>query len=451
MIFLKNIASKWYILIALLCTAIVVFYAFPSLPKNLSEDEVDFARLAFHLQTQPYTPYTPLVTGHTTLYFYTLLASFKMFGVTTFALRLPIALFSVLNAGVLASLLFRVFSTSNAKNVTMVKWVSLLATLCVTLSHWYITFARFGFEAPMLLFFELISLYGLVRSLARKQVGWAIISGVFAGLAFHSYLPGRIFFIVPLLYCCKEALQCYRKKIDIKKGKNVLFGFLVSFLLVASPLIVYFVQNSDNPDIRVNQLSYVNNNSLTVQEKIEFAGENLRTITAMFFIRGDGNGRHNFPFKSALNPIMGILFVFGLVLSIYDLKKRKTLHPLLIFFVISLLPAQLTYPWENPNMLRTYTSLLTISYCSGLFMMWFSRNVQQRWIRIPQNVLVIALICLIGASTVYELRTYFVYQPIAFEGAFTSFEPLDAYIKRSIEENHDSQFNLIYENIFPTK
>src|SRR3990167_11528994 len=92
---MKKVAVE--ILILLLVSSFIIFFQFNQVPKKLSWDEVEFARLALSLKNQTYTPYSQLATGHSTLYFYILLASINIFGLTNFALRFPSALFGILN------------------------------------------------------------------------------------------------------------------------------------------------------------------------------------------------------------------------------------------------------------------------------------------------------------------------------------------------------------------
>jgi len=84
------------ILVGLLAS-VFIFYKFPNLPKYLAYDEVQFSQLALSLKNKPYIAYSPLATGHSTLYFYIILFSFNIFGITNFALRFPAAIFGVLS------------------------------------------------------------------------------------------------------------------------------------------------------------------------------------------------------------------------------------------------------------------------------------------------------------------------------------------------------------------
>src|SRR3990167_7085285 len=92
---MKKITIELFIL--LFISVFVIFFQFNQIPKKLSWDEVEFTRLALSLDGKSYTPYSELATGHSTLYFYIILASFKIFGLNNFALRFPSALFGVIN------------------------------------------------------------------------------------------------------------------------------------------------------------------------------------------------------------------------------------------------------------------------------------------------------------------------------------------------------------------
>ena len=103
---------------------------------------------------------------------------------------------------------------------------------------------------------------------------------------------------------------------------------------------------------------------MTVNEKISGLWHNISSTALMFNIKGDVNGRHNYPNKPALNPILGILFYF------WSNNINKNFNNLynklfLLYFLISIFPALMTYPWENPNMLRIYTVLPSVVYFVG--------------------------------------------------------------------------------------
>ena len=84
-------------IILLFLSIFIIFVNFPIVPKYLAFDEIEFTKLALSLNNKPYAPYSTLATGHSTLYFYIILLSLKIFGINVFALRLPAAIFGVLS------------------------------------------------------------------------------------------------------------------------------------------------------------------------------------------------------------------------------------------------------------------------------------------------------------------------------------------------------------------
>ena len=469
---MKNVIFQLIILIGL--SIFITFYQFNHVPKNLNFDEVEFTKLSLSLQRKPYVPYSELATGHSTLYFYVLLGSFKLFGINNFALRFPSALFGILNVIIIYLIFHIVFKTKNLitnnsliliKNnviarrsrsnpinigcpigngiATLTRLAGfarddkafILAFIFLSL-RWYFNFSRFAFEATFLLFLELCSLFFLLKvkchfgersdsrikhsrfwsssprcrpwrtlplagsfgEAGQSDVFFLLLSGLFAGLAFNSYTPGRIFFLVPLFY------------LFITKNKTKILPFLISFIILTMPLSFYLIRN---PDIRVNQQSFLTNNSVSITNKFSYLGQNIVKTALMFNVRGDVNGRHNYPLKSALNPLIGILFLVGLIVGIHQ-RQNKTNQLFLIYFIISLIPTLLTYPHENPHMLRTFTVIPSIVYFIVLGLQWLTKFIPNQYRKISIYIVFMLLIL----SAIYEIRTYFYYQNQVFKQAF---------------------------------
>ncbi len=388
-----------YLLILLTIASCLILFQFSSIPANLAYDEIHFAKIALSLDGQSLTPYSPLSSGHATPYFYLILASFKLFGITTTALRIPSALFGIL-ATIPAFLIFsEVFKKKN---------YAFLATLLFISSRWYFNFARFSFEATFLIFLELMSIYLLLRFLKEKRSEFLIFCALFAGIAFQSYYPGRIFFLIPLVM-----LLFTRKVRDIILYSGV-------FLLVASPLLLYY---SGHPDIRVSELSVFSAKDLSTSDRIGQIAQNVKGELLMFHVVGDGNGRHNYPYKPAVNPIIGVFFLIGLGVLIQNLRKREY-QLFLLYFDISLLPTLLTYSWENPNMLRTVTALFPLIYFAVIGLQFLSD-------RFGKRVYYIGVLLLLLGS-VYDVRTYFAYQSRVFRNAFEISCPLQKVVSYEI-------------------
>lgn len=403
------------IIILALISAILIFYRFADIPKYLTFDEVEFTKLALSLNNKPYVSYSQLATGHSTLYFYILLVSLKTFGINTFALRLPAAIFGILSVIIFYLIMKKVFKQWN--NEAMKQWFPFFLTLILLSSRWFLNFARFSFEATFLLFLELISIYFLIlfwQGKRNKNI-FLLFSGFFAGLAFLSYTPGRIFFLLPM------GFLLFKKQFNNETMKQLLY-FLIPFIIIITPLTSYLLTNKDT---RIDQQFFLKNNEMTINEKVNGLWSNISSTALMFNIKGDVNGRHNYPLKPALNPILGVLFIIGLAISIKNWKKPYNLFAI-SYLLLSIFPALMTYPWENPNMLRTYTSLPAIVYFVGLAILFFI-NLINKTIKMKTTKYLIlnTLYLILIFSCFYELRTYFEYQSKVFESSFEIKQPLN--------------------------
>ncbi len=417
----KIIYKIFPIILLLIASSFLIFYKYNEIPKGLTHDENELARVAFSLENKPYTPFTPVADGHGTPYFYSLLLSFKIFGVNQFALRLPSRIFGILNIVFFYLILQLVSKNNDKKNLTV--HYSLITSLLLLNSRWFLHFSRVAFEVPFLLLMEQISIYFILVSFkttryslsarhARQYAGVAgwltttLLSGIFAGIAFNSYQPGRIFFLIPLFLL-------FVKKVN----KKQIFYYLIAFIISIIPISTYLLINPNN-DIRINQQFFLKNSSLSSLKKAEFLGANILNTSLMFISKGDMHGVHNYTGKPALNPIFFIFFFAGLVIALKNYKKIENLL-FLSYFAISLAPTIFTYPWENPNMLRTYTALPAIIYFAGLSILTITNYFQKIFFnKYLKYLLLITCYLLLIVSTLYELRTYFIYQPLVFKQAY---------------------------------
>ncbi|MFN4212739.1 MAG: glycosyltransferase family 39 protein [Microgenomates group bacterium] len=414
----NNLAKTFPIIFLISLSAFLIFYKFNQIPKNLSFDEVEFSKLALSLDGKPYIPYSRQATGHSTLYFYLLLFSFKIFGINNFALRFPSALFGVLNILIFYSILEKIFN--NSQNFLISKFLNFSSLLSLVLlsSHWYLNFTRFAFETTFLLFLELVSIYFLILFWQRKhsQNLFLSISGFFAGAAFNSYTPGRLFFFLPLVSVLFYPSQPLKK----------FFLFLIPLFITILPLSTYLITHKD---IRIEQQFFWKNSQLSLNNKINYTWQNIKSTALMFHFKGDVNGRHNYPGKPALNPILGVLFTAGLILTILNWKNPFNLFAI-GYFLFSIFPTILTYPWENPNMLRTYTALPSVVFFIANAIISIDKTIN-RIIknRFYKQLMLYAFFLLLIFSCFYELRTYFKYQSDVFKSSFEIKYPLEKAIK----------------------
>ncbi len=143
--------------------------------------------------------------------------------------------------------------------------------------------------------------------------------------------------------------------------------------------------------------------------------QNIANTALMFHVKGDINGKHNYPLKPALNPVLGILFLAGMFIALKE--RKKTYHQIfLVYCILSLIPTLFTYPWENPHMLRTFTAIPSVVYFIGIGIMYSIEIFHLQGGR--SGIFLLLLIFIMTLSTLYEIRTYFFYQRKVFIQAF---------------------------------
>lgn len=425
--FKKHKSEIIYFILLSILNFTVTFFAFNSIPKNIAYDEILLGKLALSLGEKPYTIFTSFADGHATPYFYLMLFSFKIFGINNFALRLPAALSGFMSVFIFYGIAKMIFKDKKI----IIFPIALTLSILFTCLRWRVNFIRFSFEMPFLLLIELASVYFLIRYFEKTKIQLLIFSGLCAGMAFHSYQPGRIFFLAPLLYLIY-------KRINIKH----LLSYCFSFLIIALPLMVFLFMNPGS-DGRVNDLNYLQNSSITISQKANYLTTNIMKSTSMFIYKGDSNGRHNFPYKPALNPLIGILFIGGLVVTLWNMKHKSSHYLFFVFyFIISLIPALLTIPSENPHMLRTYTTIPSVVILIGGLYGIFKTTTLSRVISV-----LVTLILFVGC--LYDIRTYFIYQSRVMRNSFEVTCPVQKVIYRNTKTLGDLPIECrIQKNLF---
>jgi len=217
---------------------------------------------------------------------------------------------------------------------------------------------------------------------------------------------------------------------------------LSSFLVVALPLVVFLMINPGS-DGRVNQLNYLQNSSLSVPQKVSYFSTNIVKTVSMFFYRGDANGRHNFPYKAALNPLLGLLFISGIVLVLKNIRNKQDYGSYFaLYFLIALIPALLTIPSENPHMLRTYTVVPAIVFAIGSILVFLQKIKYGK-------IISLVIVAIIGVGCIYELRTYFIYQSRVMRNSLEVVCPIEKVVYRNTKNLGDLPMECrIQKNLF---
>ncbi len=272
-------------------------------------------------ENNAYKIFYPENYGREGLYINALAVSFKLFGVNSFALRFPSALFGILTVLGFYFLLIK---------LKLTKTTTMLGVFILTTSFYHLNFSRIAFRAIMVPFLLTWSFYfffkgfylvkehtankvGLLKKVFSNALFNFFMAGALTGIGLHTYIAYRvvplifviILFIFLLIY--KKFLTNYWKAILI---------FLIGAVITAGPILFYFQQNPTAFTGRTDAVSIFNSPDMTVSAAFI---KSLTLHLQSFFFIGDGNQRHNHNSLPILPSVWALFFAIGFFISLKEI------------------------------------------------------------------------------------------------------------------------------------
>lgn len=408
--FLGKNKNLLFLLIILAIASFFRLWQLDNIPPGLYPDVAINGNDALDsLKTGNFKVFYPENNGREGLFMWLIALSFSVFGASVWSIKIvaaAVGILTVLGLYLLTRQLF-LLENSNLPKASKVEIVALLSSFFLAISFWHTNFSRIGFRAILLPFILVFAFYFLFRGYRQKKVLHFIISGIFLGLGFYTYISYRfIILLLPLVLIFWWL--AYRKQ-NLQKRFLLLSSYLLlTTIIVALPIGIYFLQNPHDFIGRAAPISV-----FAAENPLKEFGKSLILHLGMFNFHGDQNWRHNFAGSPALSWPTGILFLIGLAFSIQkflnSLKNKD--YPLLAsycllisWFFIMLLPGILTYEGV-PHFLRVVGAIPVVYIFVG-FGAWkiyeiFNRNIQRK------KILFSAVILFLLAVSVFEFNKYF--------------------------------------------
>jgi 4-amino-4-deoxy-L-arabinose transferase-like glycosyltransferase len=381
----------------------------------------------------------PENNGREGLMMWLIALSFSIFGVSIWSIKIVAAIIGILTVLGLYLLTKELFKTTYNLQPTTYNLVALLASFFLATSFWHTNFSRIGFRAILLPFILVFSFYFLLRGFrttllrqgyeGRGKILNFIISGIFFGLGFYTYISFR-FAVLMLPVVLIPYWLIYKRERLKKRFLLTTFYFLLSIFIVALPIGIHFLQHPQDFIGRAAPISV-----FKAENPVKEFFKSLILHLGMFNFYGDSNWRHNFAGSPMLPWLLGVLFLIGLILSFKEIFKKSnyqnknyqllsTYYFLLTTFFTMLLPGILTYE-GIPHSLRVI-GVIPIVYIfvaiGGLKVyQFFEKNTKHK------KLLIFVSILFLIAMSFSEFNKYFVKwgKNKEVEGAFT---------KRFVEE-----------------
>jgi 4-amino-4-deoxy-L-arabinose transferase-like glycosyltransferase len=349
---------EWPIVIGLLLIAFFFrVWQLNDVPPGLHHDEVIIGQVAKDILRGHFGVYFTPGYGHEPLYHYVVAGMFGVLGANAFVLRLTSAFIAMLGLAVSYVFVRRIFSPAVA--IGALAWLSI--------SLWPVFFARVGLRGIALPLLTTLTAYFLWRALFGRKAAESssfILPGLLLGFTLYTYQASRVF---PFIFGLFLLFTFFQRRHTIGHTPYAIRSILVFFLsalIVAAPLILYLTVVNPSAEARVAELSGPLN-QLRAGDPREVITSTLNTL-GMFTYRGDAVPIYNLSGRPVFPEIVGeALFVIGLLTCLWR-WKRPAYMLMLLWFLISLIPAMVT-PF-SPNFVRTIAAWPTPFVFAGIAM-----------------------------------------------------------------------------------
>lgn len=345
----------WIILAAIVLIGVFFrFYQLDQLPPGLHPDEAANGQDIFRIFSGDLRPLYATNGPRESLFFFLQAIFVKLIGNTILALRIAPALIGV------------------AAIIAVYYWgkdwfgqrVGLLAAFFMAVNPWVVIISRDGFRASMTpLMVALVAFLG-GRALKTRKLSYFILAGATLGLGAYTYtafqlmLAATVGLFVYILVFRRQWLKGLSKQ---------LIAALIAFSLVVAPLAIYTVRNPDAGS-RAGGTSFLNK-ELNKGQPLQTLGSSVSKTLLQYNFIGDNNPRHNVPEQPYLNTFVGIMFILGILVSLFSLKHARYLSLLFIAGAM-MLPAALTAE-GLPHGLRSIGSAPAVMILAAIGLSYF--------------------------------------------------------------------------------
>lgn len=384
----------WRLLI--LSTAVFLrLYKITTAPPGLTHDEADHGITAWSIANDGVRDlYFTIGYGREPLYDYLTAALMKISGPTILAGRLVAAWAGILLVAALYRWVRDAFDERTA----------LFSAAGIAVGFWAMATSRQALRSELLpLLFTLAMLFywkGVAGKLQVASGKWSlfVVSGIFLGLTFYTYIPSRgLWFVFPLLFGFGLLVQ----RATWRKLWKQTAVFLITSLLIAAPLFDY-LRTHPGTEGRIDELK----TPITAVFDGNFAPLLQNIIDGLQIIGWDGDWivRYNIPHQPLLPPMMAILFTVGLVLAMWRVTQRVAPTPYfvaILWLLAGLAPVLITGPeWSFTQAMGMQSVLYLFP---ALALAWLGRWATGRWRPVYQ----VGVVGLFGLTAVFTHHSYF--------------------------------------------
>lgn len=307
----------------LLLAAFFRLWHLGTVPPGLLVDELHNAQLADRMRAGDMAVvYDQVVPGREGFYYALLAVTTTLFGRGLILWRLPSVWLSLLGLSVTFSLMRRLLNGRAA----------LLVIALMGVTFWPVWLGRAVLHVTLMPLVTAAFAYMMTRAFAaqsRQEAGlWFAVAGI--GLGVAQYIHVTAWGLLLILAGFVVYLMVTHPEVVRRNGANIVYALVLAAVIFA-PLFVFIL---NHPGVRA---------PVPLADQPDWLAqvpERLARSVGGLFLRGDSSPNRNLPFRPAMDPFVGILFVVGLGVTIARFR-RSAFAVLPIWLLLGLVPALL--------------------------------------------------------------------------------------------------------------
>ena len=228
--------------------------------------------------------------------------------------------------------------------------VAIAGVIILGINHSLVAISRMAMRENLTLLFGVLALASLIWGLKKRSKLHIFTSGVFAGLNWYGYYPGRSTIVICFLFLAVSLSLSYRQKYKFSTITKYGFIVLLSFMLVILPLITAMAKQFNDPIFK-QSVNFQKTASLLHPEgrqkqknwtDSESTSEGIRAnimggLTAYNNFIGDQGHIYYNPGHGFTDPLTGALLWVGFLVILGRRKKEKIKFLILTSFVFYIL------------------------------------------------------------------------------------------------------------------
>jgi 4-amino-4-deoxy-L-arabinose transferase-like glycosyltransferase len=297
------------------------------------------------------------------LYIYLVAVTQSIFGLGTFAVRLP-SILAGTGSVIFTYLLSREIFKEEKKSI-----IPILSSLLVAIEPWSLFISRGAFEANVAVFLIIAGFYFFLKGIEKNK--HLVVAGFLLGLSIWTYNSARVFIPVMLFF----SIVIFWKEIftNFKKNRLTLLLAISIFFVFFVPMIWQMTLSSgqaryekvaiiDAGAVSLIESKRVNSKLPAILSKLrynrpvyfaeEFASNWFSHFSVSYlFTKGGSQYQFSVPGKGILFPIDLLAFYAGLLLVISKTVQSKKYRFLLLWILTAPIAASITR--EAPHVLRS--------------------------------------------------------------------------------------------------